>query len=251
MVISESQIPTLKGKFSPKSAAWKCLFFKNIFIWFFFSFKDVTSSFSLWRRQSKRGVFFAGSFKRTSSSLRLGWQSEVCGCRRQPGEREEAGKGPPCSPGGASTMRSCRSKISVWFPSYIVSSYAASAPLSSSFPSLASGGVVSSLHSLSFLLFSSCFSPSFFTHDWFDSLLLFSHHGASVVTVENRHPCLFFFYIYPDLKCWWTKLSVGLAPVPTTWRCRKKSSINITDNLSTSLYKQFSTARSVRNGAKC
>lgn len=86
------------------------------------------------------------------------------------------------------------------FPSYIVSSYAVSAPLSS-FPSLASGGVVSSLHSLSFPLFLSCFSPSFFTRDWFDSLLLFSHHGASVVTVENGHPCLFFFYIYPDLKC--------------------------------------------------
>lgn len=37
--------------------------------------------------------------------------------------------------------------------------------------------------------------------DWFDSLLLLSHHGASVVTVVNGHPCLFFFYIYPYLKC--------------------------------------------------
>lgn len=56
--------------------------------------------------------------------------------------------------------------------------------------------VQSATHTISFVL--SSFTPSC---DWFDSLLLLSHHGASVVTVVNGHPCLFFFYIYPYLKC--------------------------------------------------
>ena len=79
--------------------------------------------------------------------------------------------------------------------------------------------------SLSFLFLSSyplLFDFSLFSLRWLVgfSLLLLSHHGASVITVENGHPWLVFSYYYPDLKCWGTKLSISLAPSPTTCRDR-------------------------------
>lgn len=76
---------TLRGTLlSRKSAAWKA-----------FIITLNTSPPLSARGDDRASVVFAGSFKRTSSWLRLCWQGKAWGWRRQPGERERGGREGP------------------------------------------------------------------------------------------------------------------------------------------------------------
>lgn len=100
MAKSESQIQSLKGKFSCNQLL------ESVPLTFFYLIhfppKRCHPIFQLVETTEQARHFFSQVVLRELRLLlRLGWQSEVCDCQLQPGEREEAGMGPSCSPGGA------------------------------------------------------------------------------------------------------------------------------------------------------